>query len=227
MADFHIENIEGMRQVRIDLKNETVRAARGAMSNFSGDISFTPRLPQIKDIFRSLFAKESRIRPFYTGTGSIMLQPSLAGFHVFDIKHGETWILEPGEYWASEASVQLGLHREPLLSSFWAGDGLLVWKTTVSGEGKVAINSPGPVEVIDVEEGELKVQGRLVLGRTADLKFKSVRSARFPRNFISGQKRLRLYRGSGKALVSWTPYWNEFLHKRMTEGESIRRSLFE
>lgn len=227
MADFSVRNIEGMRQVEIALSNESVRAARGAMSNFSGDIDFTPRLPGAGHLFRSLFARESRIRPFYTGTGSIRLQPSVAGFHVFEINPGETWILEPGEYWASEASVQLGLHREPFFSSLWAGDGILSWKTTASGTGKVAINAPGPVEEVEVVEGELKVQGRLVLGRTSGLRFKSVKSARFPRNFISGQKRLRLYEGTGKALVSWTPYWNEFLHSRMTEGESIRTSLFE
>ena len=227
MAKFEVRNIEGMRQVQIDLENETVRAARGAMSNFSGDISFTPKLPTTGEIFRSVFARESRIRPFYTGTGSIMLQPSVAGFHVFDIEPGDTWVLEPGEYWASEASVQLGLHREPFFSSLWAGDGPFSWKTTVSGEGRVAINAPGPVEEIEVDDGELRVQGHLVLGRTSGLMFKSVRSARFPRNFISGQKRLRLYEGTGRALVSWTPYWNEFLHSRMTDGGSIRKSLFE
>lgn len=227
MAHFEVRNIEGMRQVRIDLQNEAVRAARGAMSNLSGDITFTPKLPNAGDIFRSIFARESRIRPFYQGTGSILLQPSVAGFHVFDVDAGDTWILEPGEYWASEASVNLGLHREPVFSSLWAGDGFLSWKTTVSGVGRVAINAPGPVEEVEIKDGELKVQGHLVLGRTAGLKFRSVKSARFPRNFISGQKRLRVYEGTGKALVSWTPYWNEFLHSRMTEGESIRTSLFE
>lgn len=227
MADFQVRNIEGMRQVRIDMQDETVRAARGALSNFSGSISFTPTLPALGDVFRSLFARESRVRPFYSGTGSILLQPSVAGFHVFDVELGETWILEPGEYWASEASVDLGLHRDPFLSSFWAGDGFFAWKTTVSGKGKVAINAPGPVEEVHVTNGELKVQGRLVLGRTSGLKFRSVRAARFPRNLISGQQRLRLYEGTGKALVSWTPYWNEYLHSRMTEGESIRSTLFE
>ena len=49
---------------------------------------------------------------------------------------------------------------------------------------------------------------------------------RLPRNLISGQRRLRVYSGSGRALVCWTPYWNEHLYKRMT-GESIEGSLFE
>ncbi len=96
MAKFTIRNIEGMRQVEIDLSGESIRAARGALSNYSGEIDFTPTLPGAGDLFRSLFARETRIRPFYTGTGSVKLQPSLAGFHVFSIDPGDTWILEPG-----------------------------------------------------------------------------------------------------------------------------------
>ncbi len=96
----------------------------------------------------------------------------------------------------------------------------------MDGHGRVAINAPGPVETVEVSDGELRVQGRLVLGRTRGLGFTSQRSAAFPRNLISGQRRLRVFGGSGRALVCWTPYWNEHLYKRMT-GESIEGSLFE
>jgi uncharacterized protein (AIM24 family) len=226
MAEFSVREVEGMRQVQIDIRDETVRACRGAMSNVRGDITLTPRLPRVGDMVRSVFTSEARIRPFYSGTGSILLQPSLGGYHVIDVVEGEHWILEPGVYWASEGGVELGLHREPLFASLWAGDGILVWKTTLAGQGRVAINAPGPVEVVDIADGELRVQGRLVLGRTAGLSFTSQRSARFPRNFISGQRRLRVFGGTGRALVCWTPYWNEHLYRRMT-GESIEGSLFE
>jgi hypothetical protein len=70
------------------------------------------------------------------------------------------------------------------------------------------------------------VQGRLAPGRTGGLRFRSVRSAPFPRILISGQPRLRVFEGTGKALVAWTPYWNEYLYQRMT-GESISGSLLE
>ena len=85
-----------------------------------------------------------------------------------------------------------------MLQSLWAGDGFLTWKTTVTGRGRVAIDAPGPVETVDITEGELRVQGRLVLGRTLGLGFSSQRSARFPRNFISGQRRLRVFGGTGQ-----------------------------
>lgn len=65
-----------------------------------------------------------------------------------------------------------------------------------------------------------------MLGRTDGLRFYSRNSSPFPRNLISGQKRLRVYSGTGKALVCWTPYWNEHLYRRMT-GESIDGALLE
>lgn len=227
MAVFRIREVEGMRQVCIDIEGETVRVARGALSNFYGKVTFVPVLPYLGEALRTIFTQESRIRPFLSGTGRIHLQPSLSGYHVLNVEGGDRWILETGVYWASEDAVELGLHRDPAWSSFWAGDGFLAWKTALSGSGKAAINAPGPVEIVHVEDGELKTQGRLVLGRTDGLKFRSMRSATFPRNFISGQSRLRVFEGTGKALVCWTPYWNEHLYKRMTGGESISGSLLE
>jgi len=226
MANFNVREVEGMRQVCIDIDNESIRACRGALSNMCGDITLTPKIPSGRDILRGFFTHEARIRPFYTGTGSIMLQPSLGGYHILDIPRGESWILEPGIYWASENSVTLGLFREKTWPSYWAGDGLLSWKTTVTGPGKVAINAHGPVETVQVSDDDLKVQGHLVLGRTAGLDFSSQRSTSLIRNFFSGQKRLRVFSGSGKALVCWTPYWNQHMYMRVT-GETIEHSLFE
>ncbi|MFA9476252.1 MAG: AIM24 family protein [Filomicrobium sp.] len=226
MAEFLIREIEGMRQVQLDIQDETVRARYGALSNMRGNIAMTPRLPNVEDGVRAFFNNESSIRPFYSGTGSILLQPSLSGYHLVDVVEGERWILEPGVYWACEGTVELGVHREPFWPSLWAGDGFLAWKTTLAGHGRVAIRAPGPVEVTTLDDGELRVQGRLVLGRTDGLRFSSQRSAPFPRNLISGQRRMRVFSGTGRALVCWTPYWNEHMYTRMT-GESIEGSLFE
>jgi len=226
LAEFTVREVEGMRQVRLDIEDETVRARRGALSNMNGDIRLTPRIPSLGDVYRSIFTREARIRPYYTGSGSIMLQPSLGGYHILDVIKGDRWILEPGVYWASEGHLELGLYREDMWPSLWAGDGLFPWKTTIEGHGGVAINAPGPVETVELDDADLKVQGRLVLGRTSGLKFSSHRSASFPRNLISGQKRLRVYSGTGKLLVCWTPYWNQHMYQRMT-GETIEGSLFE
>ena len=204
-----------MRQVRLDIRDETVRARKGALSNMRGDITLTPRLPGARDLFRSFFTNEGAIRPDYRGTGSIQLQPSPGGYHLLDVVPNERWILEPGVFWACEGAVDLGLHRDPFFASFWAGDGFFSWKTTLSGKGRVAINAPGPVEVVELAATDMRVQGRLVLGRTDGLTFSSRRPASFLRSYISGQQRLRVYSGTGKLLVSWTPYWSEQLLKTL------------
>lgn len=226
MAEFSVREVEGMRQVRVDIRDESIRARRGALSNMQGDITLTPRLPTPGDIVRSIFTSEARVRPYYRGTGSILLQPSLGGYHVLEVEEDEQWVLEPGVFWAAEGSVKLGLYREAIWPSFVLRDGLLVWKTTMEGEGRVAINAPGPVDTVNVQDADLRVQGRLVLGRTMGLTFSARRAARFPRSLIAGQGRLRVFSGTGKALVCWTPYWNQHMYQRMT-GESIEGSLFE
>lgn len=226
MAKFAMREVEGMRQVVIDIADETVRARSGALSNMKGSIDFVPRLPSPGHFMRTLISKEARVRPTYSGTGQIHLQPSLSGYHIFDAAPGERWILEPGVYWASEGNVGLGLYRERFWPSLWAGDGFLVWKTTIRGPGTLAVNAPGPVETVAVDDARLVVQGRLVLGRTDGLRFTSERSARLPRNFFSGQTRMRAFSGTGRLLVCWTPYWNHHIYTQMT-GEDIEGSLFE
>ena len=226
MASFSVRETDGMRQVVMGLNDETVRARRGALQTLRGEVTVFPRLPGPVEFFRSLFNDEARIRPEYRGKGTVLLQPSLAGYHLMDIPENESWILEPGVYWASEGDVRLGLARDPIWTSFFIGDGLFNWKTGVTGPGKVALHTPGPVETVDITDSVFKAQGRIILGRTSGLRYTTERAARFPRNLISGQRRLRVLRGTGRVLVCFSPHWNEHLYKLMT-GRTVERSLFE
>jgi uncharacterized protein (AIM24 family) len=70
VAEFAMREVEGMRQIRIDIRDEAVRARAGALSNMSGKIAFTPRVPGAGDLFRAIFTREARVRPFYEGTGT-------------------------------------------------------------------------------------------------------------------------------------------------------------
>jgi uncharacterized protein (AIM24 family) len=226
MASFSMRETDGMRQVSIGLADDMVRARRGALQTLRGDVTVFPRLPGPVEFIRSLFNDEARIRPEYRGTGTVVLQPSLAGYHLMDVRAGESWILEPGVYWASEGQVGLGLARDPFLTSFFIGDGFFNWKTRVTGPGVVALHTPGPVETVEITDSVFKAQGRIILGRTAGLRYTTERAARFPRNLIAGQQRLRVLRGTGRILVCFAPHWNEHLYELMT-GRTIERSFFE
>jgi uncharacterized protein (AIM24 family) len=213
MAEFQIVEIEGMRQLRIDLHEESVRVTRRSLSRMQGDLRVSAPLPGPGTLIRTAISKEAAVRPRYTGTGSVFLKPSLRGYHVFDA-HDRGWVLGPGVFWAAEGEIQLGVRLERMMPSFWVGDGLINFQTVVHGDGKVAINAPGPVEEIEIGDSELVVQGRMVLGRTEGVRYRTRRVAGYIQSIIAGEPRARSYHGPGRALVCWTPYWNQYMHAR-------------
>ena len=71
-----------------------------------------------------------------------------------------------------------------------------------------------------------RCRGGWCSGELTDSQFHSRRSSPFPLDLLSGQRRLRVYSGTGKALVCWTPYWNQHMYEKVT-GETIEGSLFE
>jgi uncharacterized protein (AIM24 family) len=225
MAEFTVREVEGMRQLRVDLHDETMRSRRGALSRMEGAVRMSAPVPGLGALLRSWLSSEAAIRPRYRGTGSVHLRPSMRGFHVFE--PGETrWILEPGVFWASEGEVSLGLRFERMIPSFWSGEGLINLQTTVAGEGRVALSAPGPVEEIEID-GELVVRGRQVMGRTEGLRFSVRRPAGFIQSMIAGERLARVYTGKGRALVCWTSYWNQYMHDKISPDDDPTGSVFE
>jgi uncharacterized protein (AIM24 family) len=216
MAEFEVCELEGMRWVQIRLRDETVRAEAGALSYMRGDITVTVRLPSPLGALKSIISDEALVRPSYTGTGVLNLESSMGGYSPFEIT-GDSWILEDGAYWASEGGVELGLHRERVWTSFWGGEGFIDYQTKVSGYGRVVLNAPGRVEEVTLKDDCLLVQGKLVLARTEGVDYRRRRvTSSLVRSLFSGEPVMRLYEGTGKALVCWTPYWNRQMAEMMT-----------
>ena len=111
--------------------------------------------------------------------------------------------------------MELGLHRERVWTSFWGGEGFIDYQTMVSGSGRVVLNAPGPVEEVTLQNDRLLVEGKLVLARTAGVDYLRRRVSALVPSLLSGEPVMRLYRGTGKALVCWTPYWNQQLMRMM------------
>lgn len=216
MARFEVQYLEGMRFVEIHLEHEMVRCESGALNYLRGDIAVHSQLiPSVGSLVSSLVASESVYRPTYAGTGVITLASSLGGFHVFEL-NGENWILEKGSYWASEGSVELQFFRERLLTSLWAGEGLVYLQTRAFGRGKLVVCTKGPVEEMELGEGEqLVVEGNCVIGRTQSVKFQMRRPTKnFWGRFTSGESIVRSYRGPGKVLLNPTMYWRYYMDQQ-------------
>jgi uncharacterized protein (AIM24 family) len=95
MASFDVIEKDGMRLVKATLANETVRSEAGALYYMRGPITMESKGPGVGGFLKAMATGESVFRPTYTGTGELFLEPSLANFHVFDLR-GQEWILERG-----------------------------------------------------------------------------------------------------------------------------------
>lgn len=213
MAEFKVHKVEGMQHVEIHLDNETVRAEAGALHFLTGDITVYSRVfPSLLSVIRSLLADEAIFRPTYTGTGVVTLEFSLGGYHILELD-GDSWILERGSYWASDGDVDVSFHREPVLTSLLAGEGLVYLQTRVSGSGKVALTTRGPVREITLKSGQsMFVEGPSVIARTVDVRFRMRRPTKNLFGFLtSGEGWLHYYEGPGTVLVNPRPYWRYWI----------------
>jgi uncharacterized protein (AIM24 family) len=96
------------------------------------------------------------------------------------------------------------------------------WSATVApaslglSDWHVRRSRSGPVEEIALRGDRLVVEGKKVIARTEGLGYRVRRATSFVQSFISGESSVRIYQGTGKALICWTPYWNQHLLHRMS-----------
>ncbi|MBL9137628.1 MAG: AIM24 family protein [Verrucomicrobiales bacterium] len=215
MANFEIIEQEGVRLVKVTLKDEAVRTESGALYYMRGAILMESKAPSLGGFLKSIATGEKVFRPIYTGTGELYLEPSLGGFHIFDCG-GATWIAENGAYWASEVGVVVDLHREKALTSLKSGEGFLDYQTKLSGEGKVVLAAQGPVETIQLNDEKLVVDGNYVLARTGAIHYSAQRATKsLFGSLTSGEGFVRIYEGTGTLLMAPMPYWRHRLFASM------------
>ncbi len=217
MATFDIEQAESMRWVRIDLVDDDCRTERAALNHMKGAIAMTVPLPTLRSLWVSLFSDESILRPRYEGTGSVYLDSTLGGYHIFQITPDERWILDTRCFWASDGEVGLAIYRERMLTALFAGEGLLWYKTALAGDGQVVLAVDGPVEEVELVDDRLIVDGPFVVARTAGIRLRMRRPAKsLGSSWLSGQPRTFCYEGTGQLLLCTVPYWRRRIEKERT-----------
>jgi uncharacterized protein (AIM24 family) len=213
MADFMVVEQEGQRYVKATLRDESIRAEAGALAHMNGDVEIFAPVPNPWRMVACALSDEPVIRPRYQGTGEVVLAGTLGGYHVFELS-GEPWVLERGAYWCSDGGVKLGLHRERVMTSFWAGDGFVDFQTKVTGQGKVVLNAAGPVEEIRLDDSRIAVEGKLVIARTIGLDYRIRRPTKsLIGYYLSREQLVRTFAGTGRVLMCETPYWSERMIK--------------
>jgi uncharacterized protein (AIM24 family) len=76
----------------------------------------------------------------------------------------------------------------------------------------MVLKSSGTVQEIAIDDDRIVVDGRYVLARTEGIKYRIRRAATSPiTSLLSGERKLRVYEGTGKILLSSYPYWRYLL----------------
>lgn len=198
------------RQVVCDVSLSNITVQAGAMQWMVGDVKATTGLKGVGDFLgktlRGKVTNESAIKPEYTGTGKLVLEPTYKHILLIDVDDWNgSMVIEDGLFLACDSELK---HKAVMRSNFssaaMGGEGL--FNLGLNGGGVVALESYVPREElieIELEDDELKIDGNMAIAWSASLEFTVERSGKtLLGSAASGEGLVNVYRGTGKVLMA-------------------------
>ena len=198
------------RQVVCDVARSPITVQAGAMQWTVGNVNATTGLKGVGDFLgkamRGKVTGASAIKPEYTGTGTLVLEPTYK--HIILLNAAE-WngsiVLDDGLFLACEAGLKhKAVMRSNLSSAVAGGEGL--FNLGITGSGVVCLESDCPKEElieIVLENDVLKVDGNMAIAWSGTLDFTVERSGKtLLGSAASGEGLVNVYRGTGKVLLA-------------------------
>tara|TARA_Y100000758_G_scaffold285174_1_gene235115 strand:- start:121 stop:885 length:765 start_codon:yes stop_codon:yes gene_type:complete len=201
---YEIIEKQGLKMVKATIANDTVRAESGALHYMKGEVELESKLPGAGGLLKSMVTKENIFRPTYTGTGEVYFGPPIFGEYNTLVLNGDSWVLDRGAYVCSDISVEIGVVRNKLLTGLMGGEGL--FQTSVSGHGTVIFQSAGPVEIIELNNETLTVDGSFAVARQSHLDYKMTKAAKgWIASATSGEGLVNVIKGTGQVYIAPVP----------------------
>ena len=199
-VSFEIIKKEEFNMVKVKLENAAFRYEAGALHYMIGNLKLESKAPGMGKMMKSLVTRERVVKPVISGTGEVFLQPSYGEYYIMDLQD-ESWILDRGAYFASEMDIEIGSFTNKAVSAMFSGE---KWfQTNVKGTGKVIITTPGPIQVLELNNEKLVVDGSFAVARTSGVNLKVTRASKgIFSSIISGEGLLNTFSGTGKVLIA-------------------------
>ncbi|MDC4233934.1 AIM24 family protein [Actinomyces sp. B33] len=198
------------RQLLIELTGGSAVVQAGAMQWTVGRVGASSGVKGAGDfvgkMFRGAVTGESAVKPEYTGTGLVVLEPTTRHLLLVDLAEwGGGLVVEDGMFLACEGGVQQKvIARSNLSSAIGGGEGL--FNLGLFGAGVVALESAVPAQelvYVDLTDDELKIDGPLAVMWSPGLQFTVERSTRsIIGSMTSGEGLVNVYRGTGRVALS-------------------------
>ena len=198
------------RQVVCDLSKANITLQAGAMQWTVGDVKANTGVKGVGDFFsktlRGSVTGESVIKPEYTGSGTLVLEPTYRHILLVDLKDWNgSIVLDDGLFLACDSKLnQKAVMRSNLSSAIAGGEGL--FSLSINGDGILCLESPCPRgELIEItlQDDVLKVDGNMAIAWSGSLEFTVERSGKsLIGSAASGEGLVNVYRGTGKVLLA-------------------------
>jgi uncharacterized protein (AIM24 family) len=175
-----------------------------------GDVNANTGIKGVGDFLgkamRGSVTGESAIKPEYTGTGTLVLEPTYKHILLIDVADWNgSIVLDDGLFLACEASLKhKAVARSNFSSAVAGGEGL--FNLGIQGNGILCVESECPAEElieITLENDVLKVDGNMAIAWSGSLSFTVERSGKsLIGSAASGEGLVNVYRGTGKVLLA-------------------------
>ena len=197
------------RQVICDLSKAQITLQAGAMQWMLGDVNATTGIKGVGDFFgkavRGKASGESAIKPEYTGSGLLVLEPTYKQLILMEASDwGGSVVLDEGLFLACDSRLKhKAVMRSNISSAVAGGEGL--FNLSLNGSGVFCIESQCPMEElveITLENDVLKIDGNYAIAWSGSLDFTVERSGKsLIGSAASGEGLVNVYRGTGKVLM--------------------------
>lgn len=198
------------RQVLIDLQNNAVRLAPGAMQIMLGNVQSDSGVTGVGDLFnkalKSKATGNTAIKPVYRGTGKVITEATYQHFIVEDVADwGGAIVCDDGMFVCCDDELKdTVVMRSNFSSAVAGGEGL--FNLCLRGQGVAVLKAPCPREEmyeIYLENDVVKIDGNNAICWSNSLDFTVERSGRsLVGSAASGEGLVNVYRGTGRILVT-------------------------
>lgn len=198
------------RQVMVELNGQNdVVIQSGAMQWTAGKVASGTNVKGVGDFAKKLVSSkvnsESAIKPRYTGTGILVLEPTYKYLIIEDVSTWNGMVIDDGLFYACDGKVDVKtVARKTLSSAIAGGEGL--FNTCLTGNGYAVLECQCPreelVEIV-LQDDELKIDGNYAVAWSQSLSFTVERSTKtLIGSAASGEGLVNVYRGTGKVLMA-------------------------
>ncbi len=197
------------RQIAVYLNKDSVKIEPGAMSYFQGNLEMVSGVTARNVLGRMVSGAvtgERVAQPEYKGSGMIVLEPSFKHFIVLQMEQ-EHIIVDKGMFYCAQGSIEVSpVMMENVSSGLLGGEG--IFQISLKGSGIAVLECAVPsseIDVIEMENDTLKVDGNFSILRSGNIDFTVERSAKtLVGSAVSGEGLVNVYRGTGSVWLAPT-----------------------